>query len=214
MIRDANFTGDVTVKILTRPPGIGARGSVKIAGKDTIGYYSLTANGSSALGTWDIGVQGEAADKLGGSFLAASEFVGLKVEEPYVSLKINMPTIQRGEDGQMLCSVSIGVPSKAWPNSNCGVFLFSSTEPIEFDANSSEVQFPIKVEDKARAGITKNLFCFAKVPFNGKLITHTVGDQGGQIRLDNPPPKRPRLHKQSPQPNPNRLQKPLPRRNL
>ncbi|MAK26889.1 MAG: hypothetical protein CMI22_00805, partial [Opitutae bacterium] len=32
------------------------------------------------------------------------------------------------------------------------------------------------------------LFCFAKVPFNGKLITHTVG-QGGQIRLDNPPPK-------------------------
>ena len=82
VIRDANFTGDVTVKILTRPPGIGARGSVKIAGKDTIGYYSLTANGSSALGTWDIGVQGEAADEVGGSFLAASEFVGLKVEEP------------------------------------------------------------------------------------------------------------------------------------
>ena len=189
VIRESNFTEDVTVKILTRPPGIGARASLKIAGKDTIGYYSITANGSSALGTWDIGVQGEAADKGGGSFLAASEFVDLKIEEPYVSLKINMPAIQRGEDGQMLCNLSIRRPFEGKAKLELrGLPPFSSTEPIEFDANSSEVQFPIKVEDQARAGITKNLFCFAKVPFNGKLITHTVG-QGGQIRLDNPPPK-------------------------
>ncbi len=189
VIRDANFTKDVTVKILTRPPGIGARGSLKIAGKDTIGYYPLTANGASALGIWDIGMQGEAADEEGGQFLAASEFVGLKVEEPYVSLKINMPAIQRGQDGQMLCNLSVKRPFEGKAKLELrGLPAFSTTEPIEFDANSSEIQFPIKVEDKARAGITKNLFCFAKVPFNGKLITHTVG-QGGQIRLDNPPPK-------------------------
>ena len=189
VIRDANFTKDVTVKILTRPPGIGARGSLKIAGKDTIGYYPLTANGASALGIWDIGMQGEAADEEGGQFLAASEFIGLKVEEPYVSLKINMPAIQRGQDGQMLCNLSVKRPFEGKAKLELrGLPAFSTTEPIEFDANSSEIQFPIKVEDKARAGITKNLFCFAKVPFNGKLITHTVG-QGGQIRLDNPPPK-------------------------
>lgn len=189
VIRDANFTKDVTVKILTRPPGIGARGSLKIAGKDTIGYYPLTANGASALGIWDIGMQGEAADEEGGQFLAASEFIGLKVEEPYVSLKINMPAIQRGQDGKMLCNLSVKRPFEGKAKLELrGLPAFSTTEPIEFDANSSEIQFPIKVEDKARAGITKNLFCFAKVPFNGKLITHTVG-QGGQIRLDNPPPK-------------------------
>ena len=189
VMRDTNFTKDVTVKILTRPPGIGARASLKIAGKDTIGYYPLTANGASALGVWDIGMQGEAADEEGGQFLAASEFVGLKVEEPYVSLKINMPAIQRGQDGQMLCNLSVKRPFEGKAKLELrGLPAFSTTEPIEFDANSSEIQFPIKVEDKARAGITKNLFCFAKVPFNGKLITHTVG-QGGQIRLDNPPPK-------------------------
>lgn len=189
VIRDANFTKDVTVKILTRPPGIGARGSLKIAGKDTIGYYPLTANGASALGIWDIGMQGEAADEEGGQFLAASEFIGLKVEAPYVSLKINMPAIQRGQDGKMLCNLSVKRPFEGKAKLELrGLPAFSTTEPIEFDANSSEIQFPIKVEDKARAGITKNLFCFAKVPFNGKLITHTVG-QGGQIRLDNPPPK-------------------------
>ena len=41
------------------------------------------------------------------------------------------------------------------------------------------------MESKAKAGLTKNLFCFAKVPLQENLITHTVG-QGGQIRLDNP----------------------------
>ncbi len=189
VIRESNYTEDITVKILTRPPGIGARASLKIASKDTIGYYPITANGSSALGTWDIGVQGEAVDEGGGSFLAASEFVDLKIEEPYVSLKINMPAIQRGEDGQMLCNLSVRRPFEGKAKLELrGLPPFSSTEPIEFDANSSEIQFPIKVEDKAKAGITKNLFCFAKVPFKGKLITHTVG-QGGQIRLDNPPPK-------------------------
>ena len=101
-----------------------------------------------------------------------------------------MPAIQRGQDGQMLCNLSVKRPfeGKAKLELQKGLPAFSTTEPIEFDANSSEIQFPIKVEDKARAGITKNLFCFARVPFNGKLITHTVG-QGGQIRLDNPPPK-------------------------
>jgi hypothetical protein len=59
---------------------------------------------------------------------------------------------------------------------------------VEFDANTSQIRFPINTEDQARAGLTKNLFCFVRVPFSGSLVTHTVG-QGGQIRLDNPPPK-------------------------
>ena len=65
---------------------------------------------------------------------------------------------------------------------------FSSTEQVEFDSNTSQIRFPISTEEKARAALTKNLFCFVRVPFSGNLITHTVGN-GGQIRLDNPPPK-------------------------
>ena len=67
--------------------------------KDNIGYYPLTANGGTAIGEWEIGVQGEAAAEGGGFMLAASKFVKLKVEEPYLTMKINMAAIQRGEKG-------------------------------------------------------------------------------------------------------------------
>jgi hypothetical protein len=69
-----------------------------------------------------------------------------------------------------------------------GLPAFSATTKIEFDSNTSQISFPIATEDKSRAGLTKNLFCFVKIPYSGELITHSVG-QGGQIRLDNPPPK-------------------------
>ena len=48
IVRDANFTKAITVRILTRPPGIGAKSSISIAEGKSVGYYALTANGGSA----------------------------------------------------------------------------------------------------------------------------------------------------------------------
>ena len=42
--------------------------------------------------------------------LAASEFVKLKVEEPYLSMKINMAAIERGQSGEMVCDLDINRP--------------------------------------------------------------------------------------------------------
>ena len=61
VIRDANFTKDIVVKILTRPPGIGASSNIKNNFKNSIGYYPLTANAGTPIGEWEIGVQGEVA---------------------------------------------------------------------------------------------------------------------------------------------------------
>ena len=41
VIRDANFTKDVVVKILTKPPGIGARSNIKITSKILSGIIRL-----------------------------------------------------------------------------------------------------------------------------------------------------------------------------
>jgi hypothetical protein len=189
IIRDANFTKDVVVKILSKPPGIGARSNIKIAGKDAIGYYPLTANSGTPIGAWEIGVQGEAAANGGGNMLAASEFIKLKVEEPYLSMKINMAAVERGKKGEMVCDLDITRHFDGFAKAELkGLPPFSLTEQVEFDANTSQIRFPISTEDKARAGLTKNLFCYVRVPFSGSLVTHTAG-QGGQIRLDNPPPK-------------------------
>ena len=189
VIRDANFSKEIVVKILAKPPGIGAKGNIKIPSGKNFGFYSLTANGGTPIGEWEIGVQGEAAASGGGQILAASNFIKLKTEEPYLSLKINMSAVQRGQQGEMVCDLDIVRPFEGLAKAELkGLPPFSSTEQIDFDANSSQIRFPIATEDKARAGLTKNLFCFVRIPFSGELITHSVG-QGGQIRLDNPPPK-------------------------
>ena len=177
------------VKILAKPPGIGAKGNIKIPSGKNFGFYPLTANGGTPIGDWEIGVQGEAAASGGGQILAASNFIKLKTEEPYLTLKINMSAVQRGQQGEMVCDLDIMRPFKGLAKAELkGLPPFSSTEQIDFDANSSQIRFPISTEDKARAGLTKNLFCFVRIPFSGELITHSVG-QGGQFRLDNPPPK-------------------------
>lgn len=200
VIRDANFTKDVVVKLLTRPPGIGASSNIRITSKNTVGFYSLTANGGTPIGEWEIGVQGEAVADGGGNMLAASEFIKLKVEEPYLTMKINMGAIQRGQNGEMVCDLDITRPFEGFAKAELkGLPPFSATEQVEFDSNASQIRFPISTEEKARAGLTKNLFCFVRVPFSGELVTHTVG-QGGEIRLDNPPPK-PKVNNTAPKPS-------------
>ena len=89
----------------------------------------------------------------------------------------------------MLCDVDVKRPFEGMATAELkGLPAFSATTKIEFDSNTSQISFPIATEDKSRAGLTKNLFCFVRVPHSGGLVTHSVG-QGGQIRLDNPPPK-------------------------
>lgn len=187
-IRDANFTAPITVRIQTRPPGIGAKGTISIPKDKSTAYYSLTANGGTPIGSWDIAVQGE-ANTGKGICLASSKLTPIVVEDPYLSLKINMGAIEQGKEGKLLCDLEIKRPFIGKANLSIrGLPPFVTTQDIEFDANTTQIAFPIKTEAKARPGITKNLFCFAKIPYNGEKITHTVG-QGGQIRIDKPPPK-------------------------
>ena len=108
-----------------------------------------------------------------------------------------MSAIERGKNGEMICDLDIRRPFEGFAKAELkGLPPFSLTEQVEFDSNTSQIQFPITTEEKARAGLTKNLFCFVRVPFSGNLVTHTVG-QGGQFRLDNPPPK-PKVSKPKP----------------
>ena len=187
-IRDTNFTAPITLRIQTRPPGIGAKGTVSIAKDKSTAYYSLTANGGTSLGDWDIAVQGE-ANNGNGIQLASSPLTPITVEDPYLSIKINMAAIERGKEGEIICDLDIKRPFEGMASLSIrGLPAFATTTDQEFDANATQVIFPIKTEEKIRVGITKNLFCFAKVPFKGNKITHTVG-QGGQIRIDKPPPK-------------------------
>ena len=170
------------MKILSKPPGIGARSNIKIAGKDAIGYYPLTANSGTPIGEWEIGVQGEAAAIGGGNMLAASEFIKLKVEEPYLSMKINMAAVERGKKGEMVCDLDITRPFDGFAKAELkGLPPFSLTDQVEFDANTSQIRFPISTEDKARAGLTKIYFVMCGYPFPGVWLLTPLGREAKSV---------------------------------
>ena len=103
------------------------------------------------MGEWEIGVQGESPANGGGNMLAASEFIKLKVEEPYLSMKINMAAIQRGQEGEMICDLDIKRPFKGLAKAELkGLPPFATTKQVEFDSNTSQISFPITTEEKAR----------------------------------------------------------------
>ena len=186
-VRDANFTEPINVKLLTRPPGIGASSSVTIPeGKNSVNY-PITANGGAAVGTWQIAMLGAAKSKHG-EILASSQLVDLVIEPPYLGMKISMTAIERGKEGEVVCEIDQkrafhgeavvtlhGLPAKV------------TTTPQKIDSNATQVVFPIKTESAARAGLSRNLFCFVKVPLGENILNHSVA-QGGQLRMDNPPP--------------------------
>ena len=185
--RDANYTEAINVRLLTRPPGIGASSSVTIPAGKTEALYPITANGGAAVGTWQIAMLG-AAKTSHGEVLASTKLVDLVVEPPYLGIKINMSAIERGKEGEIICEVERkrafagealvtlhGLPAKV------------TTTPQKIDANATQVIFPITTDPTARAGLSRNLFCFVKVPLGENILNHSLG-QGGKLRMDNPPP--------------------------
>jgi hypothetical protein len=186
-VRDANFTAAINVRLLTRPPGIGASSSVNIAAGKTEVNYPITANGAAQVGTWQIAML--AATKTShGEVLTSSDLVDLAIESPYLKVKINMGAIERGKEGEIICDLEQLRPFENEATITLhGLPAKVTTTPQKLDKNATQVVFPVSSDPTSRAGLSKNLFCFVKVPLGEHLLNHSVG-QGGQLRMDNPPP--------------------------
>jgi len=185
--RDANFTAAINVRLLTRPPGIGASGSINIPAGKNEAFYPLTANGAAAVGTWQIAVLGAATTPTG-EVLASSSLTDIVIEPPHLGMKISMGAIERGKNGELICEIEQKRPFEGEATVRLhGLPAKVTTIPQKIDDNTSQLVFPITTEIGARAGLTKNLFCSVDVPAGEQKLRQSIG-QGGQLRIDNPPP--------------------------
>ncbi|MFP6854758.1 MAG: PPC domain-containing protein, partial [Opitutales bacterium] len=187
VIRDANYTEAINVRLLTRPPGIGASSSVTIPAGKTEANYPITANGGAAVGTWQIAMLAAAKTKHG-EIIVSSQLVDLEIEPPYLGLKINMSAIERGKEGEIICDVEQKRPFAGEAVVTLhGLPAKVSSTAQKIDANSTQLVFPINTDPSARAGLSRNLFCFVKIPLGENILNHSLAS-GGQLRMDNPPP--------------------------
>ena len=185
-IRDEGFDNAITLRLPWKPAGVSSAGTISLPkGKSEIDY-PLTANGGAAVGTWHLAVLGEAGTRTG-PVIVSSALTELRVEKPYVNIKIEMAAIERGQAGDLFCKVEQlrSFDGEALVQLS-GLPAHTSTESRKITKETKELIFPITSTKDARARTSKTLFTAINIPWNGHVLRQSAGS-GGQLRIDNPP---------------------------
>lgn len=187
--RKEGYDKKITVRLLWKPPGVTSPATMTFGEKDTELEYELNADANAEINTWNINVVSE-SDGGKGVMMAASPFVQLSVEEPFVSMKLSMATAKQGEAVSMVADVE----NLREFDGEAEVQLFPmpahATVPVlKIDKASTNLALPIQTDEKTPVGQHKNLFCTVTIMRDGEPIVHRVG-MGGVLRID-PKPKDP-----------------------
>ncbi|MCC9605061.1 pre-peptidase C-terminal domain-containing protein [Blastopirellula sp. JC732] len=185
--RDEGFDGEISLRMLYNPPGIGSSGSIKIEkGKDEA-EIPLTANGGAEIGDWKICVIGRAAYKSG-AVEAATPFANLSIADRFFDFSFAKTAMEQGSELQYVIEVTKKTdfegPAKV---ELLGLPNGATAEPVEITKDSPQAVFTVKATPETKDGRHKSIMARAIVMQNEEPITHTLG--AGEIRVDKPQPK-------------------------
>ena len=195
--RVEGFGKKIVVRLLWRPPGISCPATMTFDEKSAELDYELNANANAELGAWKITMLAQ-SDTDTGQVIVGSPFADLKVEDPFVDMKMSMATVKQGENIDVVCDLEqlrefpgeaevelLGLPAKA-------------TAPVlKVNKDARKVTFPVAAAADTPVGQHKNLFCTLVIHQNGQPIAHRLG-MGGVLRVD-PKPKEPAQPKAAPE---------------
>jgi hypothetical protein len=187
--RAPDFKGAITIVPLYNPPGVGSASSVVIPEGQKEVLFPINANGGAPARKWKYVVLGTAGIPSGPVWVS-SQLATLEVAAPYLNLAIERGAVEQGKETQMFVKFT---PAKPFPG-NAKINLIGlppkvTTKEMEFNKDTKEISFPIKVDPAAPAGTHKNIFCQVIVTENGEGILHNLG--GSELRIDVPlPPKK------------------------
>lgn len=213
--RAPNFKAAITVVPLYNPPGVGSSSSVVIPEGQNEALFTLNANGGAPARKWKYVVMGNAATPTGPVWVS-SQLATIEISPAYMGVVIERGAVEQGKDTQMFVKFTNSKPFAGNAKVNLiGLPTKVTTTTLEFNKDTKEIAFPIKVEPTAPAGIHRNIFCQIIVMENGEPVLHNLG--GSELRIDVPlPPKKdaPVVAKQPtpmPMPMPNPMAPPMKR---
>jgi hypothetical protein len=188
--RKEGFNPAIAIQMLYNPPGIGSSGSISIPADKDEAEIPLTANASAAIGTWPIVVTAS-AQVDNGRVEVASQMAELTISDSYMSLAFEKAAGELGQQAQLLVHVENAIEFQGEATVQLlGLPANTSTEaePKKITKDTTDVLFPITIDEKAKPGTYKSLVCRVIVDENGEPVTHTLGT--GELRVDKPlPPK-------------------------
>lgn len=208
--RKEGFDKKVTVRFPWIPPGITAPATMIFDEKANEIHYELNANANAELNTWNLSVLAE-TDEGKGVAHAASPFIKLAVEEPFLNIKLSMATAKQGETAEMVAEVEHlrDLPGDA-DIQLFGLPANSTAEVQKLKPAAESLAFPIVTTDKTPVGQHKGVFCTATVMKDGEPILHRLA-MGSVLRVDPKPKEAPAQPAVAAAPAPEKKEKPLSR---
>jgi len=187
--RKEGFKAAINVRMLYRPPGVGAVSSINIPAGKNEATLRLSANGGAQIRTWKIVVIAQAT--VGnGTIKISSDFADLNVSDSFFSFGFQTAAVEQGQETEVVVKVTNKIPFEGAAKVQLlGLPNESTTTPQEFKKDATELVFPIKTTMKSPPGRHRTLLCRVVLIQNGETVTHTLGT--GELRIDRPLPPKP-----------------------
>lgn len=181
--RSEGFAGDVRLKALWTPPGIGA-GEVTVPAGQDLGTLPLDANGNAPLGAFPLAVLGASVVK-GEGFEQCSAFGEVTVAKPWLTAKVEGARTTVGTQVELAVELH-GEHALQGP---LQVQLLSlprgtTATPVAIAAETTAARLAVVVAADAATGRFRDLVLEVRVPHEGSEVVHRFPI--GELRIDAP----------------------------
>ncbi|MDR3703845.1 MAG: PPC domain-containing protein [Candidatus Sulfopaludibacter sp.] len=189
--RHGDFQGPIEIQPDWLPNGVSKEGVVTIPARKTEAAFKIQANEKAPAGVYKVAMS---ASTTGGDSYSgvgrirvSSQFIDLKVTEPYLTIDLQRTSVERGRQG-----VLVGVlhqnrpfPGKATITLRQLPKGVTMTEPAPtIGAKDSEVVFHLSADMDVLAGLYKGIGCEVAITEEGQIIRQHTGS--GILRIDAP----------------------------
>jgi Bacterial pre-peptidase C-terminal domain len=189
--REKGFDGAIEIQTDWLPSGVSKEPAVTIPAGKSEATFKIQANDKAAAGTYRIAMNatttgGDAYSGIG-RVRVSSEFVDLKIAEPYLSIELTRTSVERGKRGEIMGTLKVNrafegkatVKLRQLPR---GVKML---EPApEITAKDTRVVFRIEADADALTGLNKGIACEVTFTEAGQTVHATTGN--GILRVDLP----------------------------
>jgi hypothetical protein len=189
--RAPGFDGAVEMQTDWLPQGVSKEPTVTIPAGKSDATFKIQANDKAAAGTYRIAMNasttgGDAYSGIG-RVRVSSEFVELRVAEPYLSIELMRTSVERGKRGEIVGTVKVNRPFEGKASVRLlqlprGVKMLDPAP--EITAKDKQVVFRIEADADALTGLNKGVACEVTFTDAGQTVHSTTGN--GILRVDLP----------------------------
>ncbi len=187
--RRLDFSGAVEIQPDWLPPGVSKEGMLTIPPEKDQADFRVQANDKAPPGAYRIAMNasttGGYASSGVGRVRVSSEFVELRVEQPYLTIELQRGSVERGKQAELTGMVRQLRPFEGKATVKLGQLPrgVQMVEPApEITAADRTVVFRIAAEASVLAGLYQGVTCEVTIREAGQVVRQKTGT--GVLRVD------------------------------